>query len=323
MSLASLLYLIFFLSGASALVFESLWFFQAGLALGNSIWASSLVLASFMAGLAAGNAWVSLRGEAIKRPVRVYAVLELVIALTGTAIVFALPRLTAWLAPWLSPLLGEPVLLNSLRATVGFALMLIPAVAMGATLPLLVSALSRNTQSFGQALGGLYGWNTLGAVGGVLLAELFLVAQLGIRGTALVAGACNCIAALLSLFVDRSLESAPKTPPAPARGQPAKPGARARLILATAFGLGALLLGLEVIWFRFLILFVAGTPYTFAVMLAVVLAGIGCGGLIASAWLKAREEAWRSIPLLCLLAGGLCLWLYLCLLYTSPSPRDS
>ena len=63
MSLASLLYLIFFLSGASALVFESLWFFQAGLALGNSIWASSLVLASFMAGLAAGNAWVSLRGD--------------------------------------------------------------------------------------------------------------------------------------------------------------------------------------------------------------------------------------------------------------------
>ncbi len=53
--MSTLLGFIFFLSGASALLFETLWFFQSGLALGNSIWASSLVLASFMAGLALGN----------------------------------------------------------------------------------------------------------------------------------------------------------------------------------------------------------------------------------------------------------------------------
>ena len=94
MHLGHLLYLIFFLSGAAALVFESLWFFQAGLALGNSIWASSLVLASFMAGLAVGNAWVSFRGQAIQRPVRLYAGLEIVIAITGTRFVFGLPAIT-------------------------------------------------------------------------------------------------------------------------------------------------------------------------------------------------------------------------------------
>ncbi len=319
MHLAPLLYLIFFLSGASALVFESLWFFQAGLALGNSIWASSVVLASFMAGLALGNGWVSFRGDRIRRPIRLYAGLEIVIGLTGAAIVFGLPSLTPGLAPWLGPLLDHPLPLNALRASLGFGLMLIPATAMGATLPLLVSALYQRRKHFGQALGGLYGWNTLGAVCGVLVAEIFLIENLGIRGTALFAAGCNAAAALLSFGVDRRLaRSQPEAPPPPTPRRNPDFGARSGLILATAFCLGALLLGLEVIWFRFLILFVAGTPYAFAVMLAVVLAGIGCGGLVGSRWLGANAEAWRSLPLLCLLAGTLCLWLYLAFGLYSP-----
>ncbi|MDE0886039.1 MAG: spermidine synthase [Myxococcota bacterium] len=312
MHLAPLLYLIFFLSGASALVFETLWFFQAGLALGNSIWASSLVLASFMAGLALGNAWVSFRGDRLQRPVRLYAGLELVIAITGTVIVFSLPAITPTLAPWLGPLLDQPLPLNLLRTSVGFALMLIPATAMGATLPLLVSALYHEQRRFGQALGGLYGWNTLGAVCGVLTAEILLIEHFGIRGTALVAAAGNTTAALLSLAVDRLVGpgTAPSAPEAP-RPAGEKLAKGSGWILASAFLLGALLLALEVVWFRFLILFVAGTAYTFAVMLAVVLAGIGSGGLVAARWLGSGRQASAAIPLLCLLAGMLCLWLYI------------
>ena len=53
---------IFFVSGASALIFETLWFRQAGLAFGNSIWASSLVLSGFMGGLALGSALAARYG---------------------------------------------------------------------------------------------------------------------------------------------------------------------------------------------------------------------------------------------------------------------
>ena len=336
MHLGHLLYLIFFLSGAAALVFESLWFFQAGLALGNSIWASSLVLASFMAGLAVGNAWVSLRGQAIHRPVRLYAGLEIVIAITGTGIVFGLPGITPGLAPWLEPVSDQPLLLNTLRASAGFALMLVPATAMGATLPLLVSALYRQRGRFGEALGGLYGWNTLGAVAGVMATEVFLIEAWGIRGTALFAAACNATAALLAMAVDRSLgkaseaQSEPlakplaKPLPKPTAKPPAEPAAELSpgrtgwLILAVAFCLGALLLGLEVIWFRFLLLFVSGTPYAFAVMLAVVLAGIGFGGLAGGRWLRASPEASRAAPVLCGAAGALVLWLYLGFEFYSP-----
>ena len=84
--------LIFFASGASALVFETLWFHQAGLALGNSLWASSLVLAGFMGGLALGNALAARWGDRLPDPVRSYAWLELTIAVTGVGLVLGCRR---------------------------------------------------------------------------------------------------------------------------------------------------------------------------------------------------------------------------------------
>ena len=78
-----LLYLIFFCSGASALTFETLWFRQAGLALGNSVWAGSMVLAAFMAGLALGN-WICGRfGDLARAPIRAYGFLEFLVGALG------------------------------------------------------------------------------------------------------------------------------------------------------------------------------------------------------------------------------------------------
>jgi predicted membrane-bound spermidine synthase len=59
-----------FLSGASALVFETLWFRQAGLVLGNAVWSSSPVLAAFMAGLALGNGLGGRFAARLVRPTR-------------------------------------------------------------------------------------------------------------------------------------------------------------------------------------------------------------------------------------------------------------
>lgn len=91
--------LIFFLSGVSALIFETLWFRLAGLSLGNSVWSVSLVLAAFMAGIAVGNAAISRLGSRFSRPLRVYAALELAIGITGAAVVLGLPHLPGLLGP--------------------------------------------------------------------------------------------------------------------------------------------------------------------------------------------------------------------------------
>jgi len=195
--------LIFFASGASALIFETLWFRQAGLALGNSIWASSLVLAGFMGGLAIGNAVAARLGHRLGDPVRAYALAEAAIALTGVGLVVLLPELAALLGPLARPLLDAPWLLNPLRLALALILLLVPSTAMGVTLPLLTKALTPGDAGFGTALGRLYGWNTLGALVGVVGTETLLLGALGVRGAALAAGALNLAAAGVAAWIAR------------------------------------------------------------------------------------------------------------------------
>jgi spermidine synthase len=298
----TLLCAIFFLSGASALIFEALWFHQASLAFGTSVWASSLVLSGFMGGLALGSGIAVRKGHRLGPPLRAYAMLETVIAVSGVALVYFLPNLGTLTAPLLRPVLEHPWVLNPTRLLLAFGFLLIPSTAMGLTLPVLIEVLLAADPNFGQALGRLYGWNTLGAVLGAVLAETQLIGTLGIHGSSLAAGSLNLIAALSAVAIYRSLSANSAT-------------AAERLIvfhsggnvwLAAAFLSGFALLALEVIWFRFLLLFVTGTSLSFAVMLAVVLTGIALGGLTASAWLRRDGEAFRYAILLSLVSGVLC-----------------
>ena len=155
-------------SGAASLVFEALWFHQAGLALGNGITTSSLVLSGFMAGLSLGGLLAQRIGRPAS-PMRLYAVLEGIVALTGLALVHVLPALGSVLAPRLVALAAHPLLAGALRLGLSLLLLLLPSTAMGATLPLLTSALSACDRSFGRVLGRLYAANTLGAVVGVVV----------------------------------------------------------------------------------------------------------------------------------------------------------
>ena len=301
---------IFFASGAAALVFETLWFRQAGLGFGNSVWASSLVLAGFMGGLALGNLLVARWGDRFGNPVKAYAIFEAAIGITGVALVFVLPHLGAWLAAWMGPLLDQPWILNPLRLLVAFALLLVPSTAMGATLPLLTKPLTATGQDFGRVLGWLYGFNTLGAVCGVVAAEGFLIGAVGVRGAALAAGAVNVTAALVALAISMRFGAGtdhPQTVPSP-RIQ-LRLGRR---WLAAAFGSGFMLLALEVIWFRFLALYIVGHTLALALMLGTVLAGIGMGGLAASAWLRRDPHAYRASAVVALVAGTLCAMTYAC-----------
>src|SRR5579859_5053620 len=160
-----------------------------GLAFGNSVWSSSLVLAGFMGGLALGNALAARFGARVRSPLRAYAAAEAAVGLAGAALVCALPGLGAALAPRLGPLLERPWLLDAVRLAAALLLLLVPSTAMGVTLPLLTKALAEREADFGPALGGLYGWNTLGAVAGAITGETLLVGVLGVRGTAFVAAA--------------------------------------------------------------------------------------------------------------------------------------
>jgi spermidine synthase len=282
---------IFFLSGVAALVFETLWFRLTGLALGNSVWSATLVLAAFMGGLALGNAWVASRRVRPSRPVRLYAYLELAIGVGGFAVVLILPRLSAAAGPLLTSIVDTPWLLNAARLAIAFALLVVPASAMGATLPVLTEALARSNPNFGANLGRLYGWNTLGSMLGALATELVLVESFGIIGTALLALLMNLAAGLFALRLSDS--TAAPAAPTPASDTRRPLSARAYRYLLVGALSGAAMLALEVVWFRFLLLSYTGTALCFALMLAIVLAGIGLGGLMAGRLAQRDERSYR------------------------------
>jgi predicted membrane-bound spermidine synthase len=306
-----ILCVLFFLSGASALIFELLWFQLAGLTFGNSVWASALVLASFMGGLALGSGLTAFRGYKIRRPIRFYALIEITIAVSGFLLVLILPKLTTFFVPLYRSVLDNFLILNGLKAVFAFCLMVVPSAAMGATLPILVKALYSEKPGFGRVLGILYGWNTLGATAGVLVGELYLIKLFGLKGAGLFAAGFNLLAAAAAMWLSK-VNSGSLT----VKETGEKPfvshifsGKTGRLS-AASFLSGFTLLALEVIWFRFILLFFTATSLNFSIMLSAVLIGISLGGLAASKWFRRRPDAHRFLMPLALFNGILVVLLY-------------
>jgi spermidine synthase len=302
------LYSVFFLSGASALIFELLWFRLCGLAFGNGVWATALVTSSFMAGLALGNAFTIRNSRRIVSPVKWYAGLEIGIGISGVGIVLLLPVLAPLLAPLFRHLLPYSPLVNGLRISVAFSVMAIATTAMGATLPILVKALTGENGNFGAALGKLYGCNTIGAMAGVLAAEAWLVKAFGITGTAIVALACNGVAAAVAIVLLKTGRVSNVARSLPAASLPIT--RNGYLLLGAACLTGFAALALEVVWFRFVILFYLPSGWNFSVMLACVLAGVGAGGFIGAKVCKSRLGPQRLVAPITALNGIAVIALY-------------
>lgn len=298
----AILSVVLFLSGISALIFETLWLRLSGLAFGNSIWAAALILSSFMAGLALGTAIAASAKLQRVRPLRFYAVLEIAVAVFGCTIVFALPILGELLRPLFQALWSHQTILLALRVLFSFVILLIPTTAMGLTLPVIMEDRQLASAHFGRAIGILYGFNTIGAVVGALIGELFLIKAFGLWGTSLAAGLLNCAAAIIALALAKS-DSVGSTSAEQSRWLRFQFNYQLPWrTLIVSFGAGLILLALEVIWFRFLRLYVASSATAFSVMLAVVLAGIGLGGVWAGASQKLRQ--WELQALLFVAAVG-------------------
>src|SRR5436190_6820822 len=295
---------ILFLSGSSALLFQTLWLRLSGLAFGNSVWSAALILSSFMAGLALGSAIAASTTLPRLRPLHLYAGLEMLVAIFGCTLVFGLPLLGEWMRPVFQAFWNHQQFLNVLRVAVSFLILLIPTTAMGLTLPILLEDPLLKRQEFGRSIGILYGANTLGAMAGALLGETYLVRTCGLWGMAwTAAGVCCGAAAIALIFAGTEPVAVRQTPPRFQLRLSLETQARWSLLFVST-GAGAILLGLEVIWFRFLRLYVASTSTAFSVMLAVVLAGIGLGSIVSSLIPERVLPRRQLLPVLLLLAAS-------------------
>jgi spermidine synthase len=315
--------LAFALSGAAGLIFQVVWFHRASLVFGGSLWSVTAVLSGFMGGLAVGNALAARYASRSRAPFKTYAALELVVAVSGIGATSLLSRLTPLLVPVLALVPEASWQMQALRFLSALAVLLIPATAMGATFPVLVGAWSEQRRALGVTLGWLYGWNTVGAVMGVLAADVFAIPRAGVGGATWIAASLNVLAAALVLsfvrneskggsetrrYVDKMDDVAGMGATLGLAGTGLRPApalsAAAALTLVCAALSGAILLALEVIWFRFLSMFVLSTTLAASLMLAAVLAGIATGGLVASIWLRRSPVAVRYLPSMAYASGA-------------------
>jgi spermidine synthase len=276
------LYGLFFLSGVSALAYELTWQRLLHLLFGVSTPAVSAVLAAYMAGLALGGVLFGRLADRARQPLRLYACLEGAIAVAALLVPAAFALLTEGYTALHARLQPGPWLATLLRFGLSFLLLLLPASLLGGTLPFMGRLAVRPARGRPAAFSLLYGVNTLGAVVGAALTGLLLIRWLGTHATITLAAGLNGLAALGA--VGLSLWPLPEWHEASAEEPTAAPPAASRWPLFAAALTGAVTTGLEVAWTRVLGIFTSNSAYAFAVVLTVVLLGLGLGGLLQAAW---------------------------------------
>ncbi|MEJ7809474.1 MAG: fused MFS/spermidine synthase [Gemmatimonadaceae bacterium] len=208
-----LLYLVFVLSGAAGLIYESIWSRYLGLFVGHSAYAQIIVLAIFLGGMSLGALLVGQRSERLREPLLAYAVVEAATGLIG--LVFH--DVYVWFTGFaydtlLPPLSGSPGLIAAKWAVAGL-LILPQSILLGMTFPLMSAGALRRAaarsagETTGRTLSLLYFANSLGAALGVLVAGFYLIRVSGLPGTLLAAAIINIVVALVTFVAVRSTPS--------------------------------------------------------------------------------------------------------------------
>jgi len=286
------LYLLFFLSGFPALIYQIVWQRSLFTIFGVNIESVTVVVSAFMLGLGVG----SLCGGALSRRaglplLAIFGGMELGIAAFG---VVSLP-LFQWVARSMA---GAPPVPSFLLT---FALVLIPTILMGATLPLLVTQLVRISGHVGRSVGMLYFVNTLGSAVACFAAALWVMRVMGMSGSVWLAAGINAAIGVGVLFLHFRWRGAAAAVPVVAEA-----GGKGLLPFPVALGVGAatgfISLGYEIVWYRVYSFVTGGSPECFSYVLGAFLAGIAFGSLL-SRRLYARATAVRAMAVLMVLAN--------------------
>ena len=265
---------LFAASGCAALIYQVVWFERLSLAIGSSALSLGVLLATFMAGLGFGSLLAS-RGSR-RSPLATYAVIELAIGGLGLVTLAVIPLLGGAYAA----LAGGGAMTLWLRLGVA-ALALLPAtILMGATLPV-IAAYVRTDARAAAWLGGCYAANTVGGVAGSLVAGFYLLRVHDAYVATAAAVALNLGSAAVAAALARR-RVAPATATVGAGTAPARVAGTRAIYVATAVS-GMTALAAEVLWTRQLALLLGGTVYTFALIVAVFLLGLGLGSAAGAA----------------------------------------
>ncbi|HNM46815.1 MAG TPA: fused MFS/spermidine synthase, partial [Candidatus Sumerlaeota bacterium] len=293
---------VFFLSGASSLIYEVVWTRQLTTFFGSTLYGVTSVVTSFMGGLALGSFLAGKRADKVARPLFTYGCIEIIIAVCALVFPFLLKATQPIVGSVYATGGGGSFYLYSLvRFVLVFLLLIVPTTLMGATLPLITKAVTTQFSHVGRCIGRLYAINTAGAVAGVFCAGFFLLENLGIFGTTLVAVALNVLIGLVACtfgakatVTDGGIAAHPEE-----RDESAAdplPPSTAKLIVATYALAGFTSLAYQVCWTRAMIFgfdSLKSTTYSFSGMLVVFLVGLALGSAIMQRIVDAKEDLLR------------------------------
>ena len=255
-------------SGCAALIYEIVWLQLLQLVIGSSAVSLGLLLAAYMGGLCLGSAALPRLVSSRIHPFRVYACLEVGIAVFGILILFGVPYFTRiW------------------HGTIAAAFLLLPTVLMGAAFPA-VARWVKTTPNGLSWLGSLYTANIVGAIAGCLFAGFYLLRVYDMAVATYTAAAINIVIALAAFGLSALVQSPISAEPASSARR--SPGALLIYVAITLSGLTAL--GAEVVWTRLLSLLMGATVYTFSIILAVFLAGLSAGSAFGSFLLRRLRQ---------------------------------
>jgi spermidine synthase len=304
---------LYFCSGACSLIDEVVWVRLLKLTLGNTVYASSIVVSVFMGGLALGALIMARFADRVRNRLRLYAFLEICATISALLLPLALKfadGIYRWFFVKYHPLSSSLYLVQIIVSTV---ILLVPTLAMGSTFPLLGRYVTSLQYRIGSLVGRLYALNTLGAALGCFLAGFVLIRLAGVMGTLYIAAAINMMVAVGGFVLSRrdkyvtelQTEFA-KTSPQLQVAQTIQP-AKYYWLMLTVFGSGLISIGYELIWMRSIVFLLGGFTYIFSAVLTIYLVGNVIGawiGSILSKYLK-LPAAGYGFSLICLGTFGI------------------
>ncbi len=265
-----LLVILFIGSGCAALIYEVIWLQMLQMVIGLTSISLGVLLGTFMGGMCLGSLLLPRLISIKHHPLKVYAVLELCTGLLALLILFGMPFIENVYSSITGYGLFQSVLLRSVIAAI---CLLPPTILMGATLPA-ISRLVESTPKGVSWMGFFYGGNIFGAVAGCLLAGFYLLRVFDIAIATYVAFFINITVAAGAIMIARfASHKYDLTDNEPDKIDPAT--LKVVYIAIALSGMAAL--GGEVIWTRLLSIMLVSTVYTFSIILAAFLTGLGIG----------------------------------------------
>jgi spermidine synthase len=269
--------LLLVLSGAAGLVYQLLWVKQLSLVVGADVFAVTTAVSAFFAGLAAGGWLLGPWADRWERPGLLYGGLEAGIALLGVGSTLVLATATGWWAR-LDSAVGW------LAWVVPFALVGLPALLMGGTLPVLMRLVAPAGERVDAAGGRLYAANTAGAILGALATPFVLIPWLGVVGSSVAAALLNLLAACVALGLLRNRQ--PRASSTHTRRR------RVWLPLTLYAVAGGVALGYEVVWTHAIVQWTSTRTFSFAIVLSTYLAALTLGSALGGRFVTRLSDPW-------------------------------